>query len=125
MGKHSLKTDMFFAKSNQFFWERWTGFGIWMWIISKKNNFLVNLVIGKLSNLEQFGNGNLFLIVHFIKHKYRSSISNENLLSKLGCAVNTTDILNFEDFNKKNLSQYLLYFILTSCWNYNILDVVK
>lgn len=86
----------------------------------KKNNFF-GFGSGYWKTLSIFGTSweweSMFLVVHFIKHKYRSSVSNENLLFKLRCTVNIIDTLDSKDFKKKK-RLYLNIFhtsILISC----------
>ena len=43
----------------------------------------------------------LLLMVNFMKSKYRPSISDENLVFKLRCAINVKCTLDFEDSTKE------------------------
>ena len=46
--------------------------------------------------------------VNFVKSQYRSIISNENLASKLRCAINVKYALDFKDLIQKKSVKYLI-----------------
>lgn len=54
---------------------------------------------------------NLFSMVNFVQSKYRSSVFDENLASKLGCAVNVKYPM-FRTILKKDENILLTTFIL-------------
>lgn len=62
-----------------------------------------------------------FSMANFMKSKCQLSISNENLMTKLGCIANVKSISDFSDCMWKKGKIFQWIFILITCWNDNFL----
>lgn len=85
---------------------------------------MLNSVIGKLLSVFRTTWVCEFLVSNYRESKHWSNISDENLMSRLRCAVNVNNILDFKSliWKKSKISHF--FFILSISSNDNSLDIL-